>query len=227
MKTNIIKGVIGILFLIAFNVLFFVLGGTEQSTSNWISYGFIHASYLCLLATPLLCTSAKGLTVNAASLWLRAISYFFIELVVGLIFIAVNPKEILWTLIVQTVMLLVFLVLQLMSVLANDATEASINKQRAESNVMRGMADKISCRIGTISNYELRRKVEIAYNSIKNSPIESYPEVVNQELSLATAVDVLCAAIDSNNEEQVAEAVKRVQIAARERNSAITRARMS
>lgn len=227
MKTNIIKIVIGLLFLIAFNVLFFVLGGTEQSTSNWISYGFIHAAYICLLATPLLTSSAKNLTVNAASLWLRAIFFFFIELVAGLIFIAINPADFLWTLIVQTALLLIFLVLQFMSVLANDATEASINKQRVESNLMRGMADKISVRIGTISNYALRKKVEVAYNSIKNSPVESFPEVVSFEMSLATAVDVLCAAIETGNEEQVDDAVKRVQIATRERNAAITQVRLS
>ena len=53
MKTNILKVIVALIFLVLFNVLFFVLGGTEQSQVNWVSYGFIHAAYLMILITPL------------------------------------------------------------------------------------------------------------------------------------------------------------------------------
>lgn len=59
MKSNILKLVIGLIFLIVFNVLFFLLGGTERSDTEWVCYGFIHAAYLCLLVTPLFCNAEK------------------------------------------------------------------------------------------------------------------------------------------------------------------------
>ena len=146
MKANILKIVIGLIFLIVFNVLFFLLGGTERSDTEWVCYGFIHVSYLCLLVTPLFCNAGKGETVLSASLYLRALFYFFIELAIGLGFIwynAYNPIAILWPVIIQGILLAVFLILQLMSVLANDATKASLAKQRQERVYIRSLAENL------------------------------------------------------------------------------------
>ena len=59
MKNTFVKIVISLIFLIIFNLIFFLGGGLEHSASNWTSYGFVTFAYLCLLATPLL---AKGST---------------------------------------------------------------------------------------------------------------------------------------------------------------------
>ena len=115
MKENILKVIIGLIFLIGFNVMFFLLGGTERSDTEWVCYGFIHAAYLCLLATPLFCNAEKGETVLSASLYLRALFYFFTELVFGIGFLWYNAEDPTWPTIIQGGLLMVFLILQLMS----------------------------------------------------------------------------------------------------------------
>ena len=37
---------------IIFNAMFFILGGTDRTTSVWISYGLVHFAYCMLLVTP-------------------------------------------------------------------------------------------------------------------------------------------------------------------------------
>ncbi len=130
MKRNIIKVILALIFLVLFNVLFFVIGGAHQPKASWISYGFIHAAYFCLLATPLFGKAGKGLTVLTATLYLLATIYFFIELVIGVVIILIAPQGIAWPLAIQAVLLALFLILQLTGALANDATVRSIQEQK-------------------------------------------------------------------------------------------------
>ena len=209
MKANILKIVIGLIFLIVFNVLFFLLGGTERSDTEWVCYGFIHAAYLCLLVTPLFCNAGKGETVLSASLYLRALFYFFTELVIGLGFIwynAYHPISPVWPAIIQGILLAVFLILQLMSVLANDATKASLGKQRQERVYIRSLAENLK---------EAMRQVE------------SFPEAMDAELELENAVNTLCSFIEQGDTSQLSGQIQKVQVAMKHRNQAIRMARYS
>ena len=227
MKSSIIKVTIGLIFLILFNVGFFLLGGKEHSTGVWASYAFIHVAYLCLLATPLLCNAGRGLTVLSASLWLRAILFFLAELVVGVAFIVVDPAKGLWPILVQACMLGAFLIMQLMSILANDSTQASIQKQRTESMFIQALTEKVRLRMSEIDDGEVRRQVERSLNALRGSSLEGFPEAGEAERALKNAVEALCMAIeDGDGEEQVTKKAKRVFNAVQERNSIINQCRI-
>lgn len=225
MKTNILKVIVALVFLVLFNVLFFVLGGTKQSDVNWLSYGFIHAAYLMVLITPLFESKTNGMTVLSASLYLRAISYFFVELVIGLIFIAVQPETIVWPLIIQCVCIAIFLILQLMSVMANDSTEASVQKQRIESAYIKDMAVRLKSAIRNVEDETVRNKVIRCYDSLNNCSIETFPEAQDAELSLRNAVEMLCTAIEDNDTNQIDVKSKRVLSAIQTRSDIIRRCR--
>ena len=184
MKNNMLKVVIGLIFLVLFNGLFFYLGGTEHTEISWICYAFIHASYLCILLTPLFCKSGKGLEVLSYSLYLRALFYFFTELIVGIVCIAISPESPTWPLIIQGVLLAIFLVLQIMSVLANDATIQTVQKQKEESIYIQTMAQRIRTCMRSISDMNIKKQVERCYDAVNNSSLQSYPEAKDAELSL-------------------------------------------
>ena len=226
MKTIILKTVVALVFLALFNVLFFVLGGTEQSQVNWVSYGFIHAAYLSLLATPLFKARGKGIMVLTASLYLRAAFYFTAELVLGIIFIAIQPEKVTWPLIIQSVMLAFFLVMQLMSVMANDATETAIQKQRTESAYIRTMAMQVKSALRDIEDESLRNHVTRCYESLNNCSIETFPETQDAELRLRNAVEMLCTAIEEKDRAQIEAKAKCVTHALQTRNDIIRRCRM-
>lgn len=127
MKSTVIKIVIALIFLVVFNVLFF-LNGLTHSPANWCSYGFATAAYLCLISTPLLAKGSKS-AVLIGSLWLRALLFFFVALAVAVVFMLIDPASIKIPLVVESILLGLFIVLQLMSVLANDATTSALQKQ--------------------------------------------------------------------------------------------------
>ena len=230
MKENIIKVIIGLIFLIVFNVLFFLLGGTERSDTEWVCYGFIHAAYLCLLITPLFCNTGKGETVLSASLYLRALFYFFTELVIGLGFIwynAYNTISIVWPAIIQGVMLAIFLILQLMSVLANDATKASLDKQRHERVYIRSLAENLKEAMRQVNDPTLRKQMANCYESLRSSSIESFPEAAAAEMELEGAVNTLCSAIEIGDVSQLSQQIQSVQVAIKRRDQVIRMARFS
>ncbi len=230
MKANIIKIVIGLIFLIVFNVLFFLLGGTERSDTEWVCYGFIHAAYLCLLVTPLFCNAGKGETVLSASMYLRALFYFFTELVIGIGFIwydSYNPIPIVWPAIIQGILLAVFLILQLMSVLANDATKASLAKQRQERVYIRSLAENLKEAMRQVNDPALRKQIANCYESLRNSSLESFPEAAAAEMELEGAVNTLCSAIEIGDMSKLTQQIQNVQVAMRHRNQAIRMARYS
>lgn len=227
MKSNIFKVIIGLIFLVLFNGLFFYLGGTEHTEVNWICYGFIHASYLCILLTPLFCKSGKGLEVLSYSLYLRALFYFLTELIVGVVCIAIAPESSTWPLIIQGILLATFLVLQMMSVLANDATIESTQKQKSESVYIQSMAQRIRTCMRDISDASIKKQLERCYDAINNSSLQSYPEAENAELNLRNAVEVLCSAIENEDYEQVDKKAKKVIHAVQDRNIIIKRCRQN
>lgn len=227
MKSIVLKTIIGLVFLILFNVSFFLLGGTEHNLSVWISYGFIHVAYLFLLMTPLLTRADRGEAILSGSIYLRTLSYFFMELIVGLIFIFVHPESITWPVVIQGVMFAFFLVFLLMSMLANDATRESLSKQRRESFYIRSLAESVRSDALTIQDPTLRKQLMNCYESLEYTPIESCPQARDAELELENAVLTLHAFVEQGNESQITQQITHINNALRRRNQVIKSARFA
>lgn len=227
MKSNILKVIIGLVFLIVFNALFFLLGGATRTTTEWVCYGFIHASYLCLLCTPLLYTSRKNEAVLSASLYLRAMFYFFTELIIGLLFLAFKPDSPTWPAIIQGALLMLFIILQLMSVLANDATHKSLAKQTRERVYIRGLAEDVRHAMHQISDSHLRELMDTCYMKLNNCSLESFPQAEDAEMELENSVNTLCSIIEQGHDELIEKQIQVVLNAIQKRNRAIRTARYS
>ena len=115
------------LFLIVFNLLFFVLADIESFKSSvWISFGFIHFAYFVLLLTPVLVRKSKVETDYRKPLYLITGAYFLIAFLEGITFILTSPETIKVTLTVQTILATLFLGWLLVHLLANEHTANSI-----------------------------------------------------------------------------------------------------
>lgn len=227
MKSKVLRVILALLFLSVFNALFFYLCGIENTTNQWITYGFIHFAYLCILITPMIEGDKKGQAVLKYNLYARAFTYFMIELAIGILLLIFNPIDYTWPLIGQSAIAFLFLVFQIAALAANDATEKSLNKQKAERIYVRTLAEQVKAILPDISDDMTKKSVVKAYEALCNSPLESFPEVKNIEEQLQSAVYSLCEAFESGNTELVIAASKSVQNKVRMRNSVIKQARMS
>ena len=227
MKKNIFKVLVGLIFLIAFNVLFFLLGGTERTTTEWISYGFIHFAYLCILLTPLFCKNKKGRTVLNASLYLRALVYFAIELIAGITFIAVNQESIVWPSIVQGVFTAGFLIMQLLSVTANEVTDESLERQGKEKLYIQDLAFNLREAMQGVQNAEAKKKLCDVYEVLNSASTGSCPEAEDIELQLAANVNALCMNASCFSTSQIDNSILLIKETLRKRNAIINKARFS
>ena len=227
MKKYFLKVIIGLIFIIAFNVLFFVLGGVERTTTEWISYGFIHVAYFCLLFTPFLYKVNKSQFILYASLYLRALFYFFIEFVIGLGFIIYNPDSILIPCIIQTVLLVGFIIMQVMSVLANDSTKLSLSKQNRENFYIQSLAENLKNAMRQVNDPIVKKEIANCYELLKSSSIESFPQAKDVELELQNAVDALCSSIQKGDTIVINKHIRQIYDGMNNRNRIIKIARLS
>lgn len=227
MKKTIFKVLVGLVFLVAFNVLFFLLGGTERTTTEWISYGFIHFAYLCILLTPLFCKNKTGRAVLNASLYLRALIYFFIALIAGIVFIAWNPEEILWPTIIQAVIAATFLIMQLMSVTANEVTDESLARQSKEKVYIQELASNMREAMQSAQEPESRKKLRSVYELLNSASTGSCPEAEEIELQLAADVNALCMNAQSFSLSQIDNSILAIKETLRKRNAIINKSRFA
>lgn len=227
MKDRILRIFASLIFLVLFNALFFTIGGTEHTAGTWVSYGFIHLAYLCILAVPLYAKYGRGMTVLTYSMYVKPITYFLVELVVGLIIMACSVENPKWPAIIQGVLFALFVLYQVILQITNNSTAASMKKQKEESIFIRTLGDRIKFTLPEITDPEARKHVVRCYDAVNNSSLESFPEAQMAELDMRNAVEMLCSAVDSQNSEQIIIASKKVIRAVQERSAVIKRCRMS
>lgn len=190
MKNTVIKIIIGSLFIGIFNLIFF-LSGITLSDANWCTYAFVMASYLCVLSTPLL-TKGTGSGVLAGSLWLRATFFFITELITAAVFLLISPGKITWPLIIQASILAIFLFFQLMGVLANDATEASIAHQRNLSFSKQALIEQLQLSLNATEDAQAKQVLNRCIDSLSFCPLDTCPEAFEAELRISEAVNEVC-----------------------------------
>ena len=132
-----------------------------------------------------------------------------------------------WPVIIQGILLAVFLILQLMSVLANDATKASLAKQRQERVYIRSLAENLKEAMRQVNDPTLRKQMANCYESLRSSSLESFPEAIDAELELENAVNTLCSFVERGDTSQLGQQIQKVQVAMKHRNQAIRMARFS
>jgi len=86
-KANSFLTILELIFLVIFNVLFFVLGGFIHNAIVWTSYVLIHFSYIMLLLIPRLIHKGKSSSVFGFSLYIISVIYFLVEFFIGITFI--------------------------------------------------------------------------------------------------------------------------------------------
>lgn len=116
MKKGIIITIMDLVFLAAFNIIFFIAGGTEHTQSVWIAYAFIHFSYVMLLITPFLTRRSSSAYIFGASISTVSYVNFMITFIIDLILIFVKSDSYLPAVIINVIITAIY-ILMLMSVL--------------------------------------------------------------------------------------------------------------
>lgn len=198
-KKSLLYILLDLIFLAVFNTVFFVIGGTEHPASVWISYGFIHFSYLMILVTPFLIRKSSSAVVFGFSLYSVSAVYFFVEFIVGLVFIFIGSESYKVSLVVQIIIAGFYAIMLISNLIANEYTSDSVERHEDEVAYIKNAASRIKMLIGKTSDKKANKEIEKAYDLLHSSPSRSVATVKLLEEEIKNKVSELEDVVASNN----------------------------
>ena len=183
--------ILDLVFLIVFNVVFFVAGGTKHEASVWISYGFIHFAYIMMLITPLLVKKSTNTAVLGFPLYSISSAYFLVAFIVGLIFIFTHPESYKMSLIVQVIIAGIYAIMLISNMIANEHTAESVERHEMELRYVKDASAHLKSIMDSVSDKAMRKKIERLYDLLHSSPAKSHRTVRDYELTVLDLIDAL------------------------------------
>lgn len=217
-KKSILWVALDLVFLIVFNTIFFVAGGTTHTVSVWISYTFIHFAYLMVLVTPILIRNGSSAAVFGFSIYTISSVYFLFEFIVGIIFVFLKQDSYKPALIVQIVIAGIYAIILISHLIANESTAENIEKHEQEVAYIKEAASRVKLLIGKLSDKKANREIEKLYDFLHSSPSKSNESVYLNETSIMNMIANLETSIEANNIEDAISLASKIIITVEERN---------
>ena len=217
-KKNFLWIALDLVFLIVFNVVFFVAGGTSHPASVWISYAFIHFAYLMVLVTPFLIRKSSSAAIFGFSLYSISSTYFLIELVVGVVFIFLKQDSYKLALIVQVIIAGIYAVMLISHLIANESTADSVERHEQEVAYVKDAASRVKLLVGKLPDKKSNREIEKLYDLLHSSPSKSNSTVHNLEVTIVNLIEELESAISYENKEEAVKLAAEITKTVEERN---------
>lgn len=202
MKTTLIRIVFTLVFLVVFNTLFFLLSGTDNPTSVWVSYAYIHVAYFTILFLPVLKTKGDASYYLSSVLYGQAITYFILELIAGVVFIIYRMESPVWSLVVQTALWLIFVVLILGNAWANQATAQSLEKRKQDIDAYQSMRMSLKRLMAKTDKPELKRLIADCSDKLEASSSRQTQESEKIDIEIEQAIASLRQSITENDVEE-------------------------
>lgn len=207
------------LFLIVFNFLFFLLGDDSvRNASLWISYGFIHFSYVIFVLSIFMTKKSSGENAYGAPTVYITWKYFVIEFFVGLLFIWINFDGIWLALSTQILLAACAITMWMIHLLANEYTGNSLRVQQHEISYIREYSGRLKFLIPLISDVRVAKEVEKCYELLNASPTHTNLQVSAIEKDIANRISQLEEAVEEKNFVEVSEISKQINRCILERN---------
>jgi len=107
---------IHIIFLVTFNIVFFLLKGTDNPASVWISYGAIHLAYIMVWCIRFFRLREASLFGISSVIIMQG--YCWLQFIVGILFIVAAPEDWKFAFIVQLIMFSICMIMFLLATIA-------------------------------------------------------------------------------------------------------------
>ena len=218
-KQNYLWTILCLIFLIIFNVAFFLLGGVERKMSVWLSYGFIHFAYFMLIITPCLVRQGKNADVFGFSLYSLSSTYFLVEFIIGICFILVSLNGIKAALLIQLCMTGLYGITLISHLIANERTADAEEKRQYQIAYVKDASAKLKGLMEAIGDKEAKKKVERVYDAVYSSPVKSHPDLAQIENHILQAIKELEDVVSTGDNEKIISQATSLLSTVNERNT--------
>lgn len=207
-----------ILFLIMFNLIFFILGGVNHNISVWIAYGFIHLSGIVLIISAFIPTKNNQLSALRLSNISLTLCYFGLEFIIGIVFILISTEKFKLELVIQIVIFFIYLILFVI----NKSKDAEIEGYFNQRNKNIKFIDNLCLNLNNIKLYvkdiNLLKQIEYSYDLIHSSPINSNESVSQIENKLTELLDKILNDCENEKLENLSEDLRKLNNLVNQRN---------
>ena len=197
--------ILKLVFPVIFNLAFFLVLGFTATSSQWLSWLAINVSYGAFLWT-LREPVKANLSVLRFSLYLIGACLVFMLL------LAHSPML---AGIVQLVLFGLFLVVLLSSRMANDSTEKSLSRQRAQGQFLQGLRSGVSACYSQMNLTELQDLEQ----ALEVSPLVSTAAVAALEQELRANLSKLKQAVAAQDHKQAQQLAATMLLQVKQRNA--------
>lgn len=218
MKKSVLNILLKLVFPVVFNIFYFVLFGAEHTAAVWISYGFIHLSYLMIVLTPLFIGKVRNHGVLGLPLYGISTAYFIITLLVSLFFMITGSELHRLCLVIHAVITGMYAAAILVNMIANAHTSESIQRHEAETAYIKQSSMQLKSLIAKIPDQHANRAIERAYDAMHASPAKSTEAVYELEQLITNTILKLKHAVQQENVSQTTAIAKELLSMIEERN---------
>ena len=118
----------------------------------------------------------------------------------------------------QVIIAGIYAVMLISHMIANESTAGSIKRHEMELRYVRDASSKLKGIMDSISDKQLRKKVEKLYDLLHSSPAKSNNSVRDYELTVLELIDALEGSIDRNDIQAAETIISKIERNANERN---------
>ena len=191
MKTALIWGLLKAIFVVVFNVFFFLSDIEPRNATVWIAYAFIHISYFMLILTPHFITRSKSAHVFGMTLSVLSATYFVMAFMTGIFFITMRFEN--WKISFFTQLLLAgcYIILLFTNMLADRHTAAIENRSAEEILYLKTGTSQLLALMKETNDLQKKKRIEKVYDAMRSSPTRSHPSVSGIEKKIQDEIQRL------------------------------------
>ena len=190
MKKKVPYIIIYLVFIVVFNVVFFLFKPEECYAAIWISYSFINLAYAAVIITQVVDNSDKEITLKLSS-YLISVIYFVVTLIIGIVFILINPEGYKLALSSQIVLLGAYLIILISNLITNKKIVESLEEPDLNRNYVKGVTAVIKAILIDECDEAVITKLNHLYDIVHSSQIRSNADAMKIESEIENRILVL------------------------------------
>ena len=220
-RSKIFGYIVPLIFLIAFNAVFFIVGGKDHPVSVWMAYGMIHFTYIMIVLTPAFTKKGKHAFEVGAPVAALSFANFVLHFIIAMIVFMVAPEGHKFVLVMYIILLAIYFTLFFSMMSVNAHTEASAARQASEISYIRSSASRVKMLIGRAPNANLNKMIERLYDNLHASPTRTNSAAAMIESSIVLKIGELETAVRTADAEKANATVNELIYLVEERNRLI------
>ncbi|MCQ2800493.1 MAG: hypothetical protein MJ216_00865 [Bacilli bacterium] len=205
-----------------FNVIFWPITAThidEVKAGQWVGYIFISVAFVITGAITFIPLKSKNNFVSTLPMFFSVCGYFAIAFIINLIAVFIPSKEVVWIIVLNSVLILLFAAALLISYRTLSRTEDNTARREARVKQFRLYAAEINSIKDAAQDEEVKRKLASLQDNVNYSSPATNASTIEKEVEFSEKIQQINDMVNSGVEkEEILKAINDAERILKTRN---------